>query len=95
MSIECAVHTQVCALLKSIMSYVIIFFFKEALTDLHIYPTPSPSAGCDTRSILKWNIACLNSEFYFWTVCLTKTKESCLPYYSSISGAKYMDSYFS
>ena len=44
-------------------------------------------AGCDTRSIFKQSLTGLDSEFSFsWTGCLTKAKESSLPYY--LAGGK-------
>ena len=41
---------------------------------------PLPWIRCDTRSIFKWSIDNLNSEFrLFLTGCLTKAKEHSLP----------------
>ena len=51
-------------------------------------------AGCDTRSFFKQNIAGLNSEFFFsYTGCLTKAKETSLPFIACEGGQ--IDSYFS
>ena len=56
------------------------FFFL-----LCVYPTPPPWAGCNTRSIFKWNKAGLNLEFSFLlTDCLAKAKEPSLSYYLSL-----------
>ena len=61
---------------------------------MHIYPSPPPWTGCDTRSIFK---ECLNSESsFFYTDCYTKAKELSLAYYLSIDGVgEYLDMYFS
>ena len=54
---------------------------------LSIFTNPSARAGYDTRSIFKWSLTGLNSEFSFsWTSCLTKAEEPSLPYYLSIAG---------
>ena len=54
----------------------------EPFGSLTIFTNPSARAGYDTRSIFKWSLTGLNSEFSFSkTSCLTKAKESSLPYY--------------
>ena len=52
-----------------------------------IFTNPSARAGYDTRSIFKWSLTGLNSEFYFSkTSCLTKAEEPSLPFYLLIAG---------
>ena len=52
---------------------------------IYIYTNPSLQVRCDTRSIFKWSTAGLKSEFSFSeTDCLTKAKETSLPYYLPI-----------
>ena len=59
------------------------------LHTLSYLPNPSTRAGYDTRSIFKWSLTGLNSEFSFsYTSCLTKAAESSLPYYLPISGGR-------
>ena len=41
-----------------------------------------------TRSISKWSLTGLNSEFSFLTSCLTKAEEHSLPYYLPIAGGR-------
>ena len=54
-----------------------------------ISTNPSARAGYDTRSIFKWSLTGLNSEFSFSkTSCLMKVEELCLPYYLPISGGR-------
>ena len=49
---------------------------------LSYLPNPSARAGYDTRSIFKWSLTGLNSEFSFSsTSCLPKAEELSLPYY--------------
>ena len=55
-------------------SYVVFDF------DFIIFTNLSTRAGYDTRSIFKWSLTGLKSEFSFWTSCLTKAEEPCLPY---------------
>ena len=54
-----------------------------------IFTNPTARVGYDTRSIFKWSLMGLNSEFSFsWTSCLTKVEELSLPYYLSIAGGR-------
>ena len=54
---------------------------------IYIFTNPSARAGYDTRSIFKWSITDLNSEFSFSQAsCLTKAEEPSLPYYLPIAG---------
>ena len=54
-----------------------------------IFTYPSIWAGYDIRSIFKWSLTGLNSEFSFSkTSCLTKAEEPSLPYYSLIAGGR-------
>ena len=49
----------------------------------------SARAGFDTRSIFKWSLTGLNSEFSFSkTSCFTKAEEPSLPYYLPIAGGR-------
>ena len=55
----------------------------------YIFTNPSTRAGYDTRSIFKWSLTGLNSEFSFsLTSCLTKAEEPSLPYYLPIAGGR-------
>ena len=60
------------------------------MTDIEqiIFTNPSARAGYDTRSIFKRSLTGLNSEFSFYTSCLTKAEESSLPYYLPIAGGR-------
>ena len=53
-----------------------------------IFTNPSARAGYDTRSIFKWGLTGLISEFSFSTSCLTKAKDPRLSYYLPIAGGK-------
>ena len=54
----------------------------------HIYQPPPP-ARYNTRSIFKWSLTGLNSEFSFSkTSCLTKAEELSLPHYLPIAGGR-------
>ena len=54
-----------------------------------IFTDPSTQAGYDTRSIFKWSLTGLNSEFSFsQTSCLIKAEEPSLPYYLPIAGGR-------
>ena len=56
---------------------------------LYLFTNPSARAGYDTRSIFKWSLTGLNTEFSFsQTSCLTKAEEPSLPYYLSIAGGR-------
>ena len=48
-------------------------------------PNPWPWKGCDLKLISNQSKTGLNSEFFFWTGCLTKAKEPSLPYYLLIA----------
>ena len=62
------------------------YFHFQANTYL---PTPSAWVRYDTRSIFKWSLTVLNSEFsYSWTSCLTKAEEPSLLYYLPIAGGR-------
>ena len=55
----------------------------------YIFTNPTARAGYDTRSIFKWSLIGLNSEFSFsWTSFLTKAEETSLPYYLPIAGGR-------
>ena len=55
---------------------------------IHIYQ-PLHSGRYDTRSIFKWSLTGLNSEFSFSKAsCLTRTEEPSLPYYLPIAGGR-------
>ena len=50
-------------------------------------PNPSARGGYDTRSIFKWSLTGLNSEFSFsYNSCLIKAEEPSLSYYLPIAG---------
>ena len=50
------------------------------------FTNPSARAGYDTRSIFKWSLTGLNSEFSSsLSSCLTKAKELSPPYYLPIT----------
>ena len=53
-----------------------------------IFSNLSARAGYDTRSIFKWSLTGLNSEFSFSTSCLTKAEEPSLHYYLPIAGGR-------
>ena len=56
---------------------------------IYIYTNSSAQAGYDTRSIFKWSLTGLNSEFSFsLTSCLTKAEEPSLPCYLPIVGGR-------
>ena len=58
-------------------------------TGLIIFTNPSARAGYDTRSIFKWTLTGLNSEFSFsLTSCRTKVEKPSLPYYLPIAGGR-------
>ena len=64
-------------------------FLSVCVVSVYIYPTPSPWAGSDIRSIFKLSKASLNSEFsYSWTGYLTKVKKPSLPYYFDLFGER-------
>ena len=50
-----------------------------------------PNPLYDTRSIFKWSLTCLNSEFSFLSGCHTKVKESSLPNYLPINGGRIVE----
>ena len=62
---------------------------KVYMVDLYVkflFVFTNPSAGYDTRSIFKWNLTGLNSEFSFSKIsCHTKVKKNLLPYYLLIN----------
>ena len=59
------------------------------LWPLIIFTNPSARAGYDTRSIFKWSLTGLNSEFSFSLIsCLTKAEEPNLSYYLPIAGGR-------
>ena len=62
---------------------------SQKLINLIIFTNPSARARYDTRSIFKWSLTGLNSEFSFsLTSCLTKAEEPSLPYYLPIAGGR-------
>ena len=59
---------------------------------LSIFTNPSARTGYDTRSIFKWSLTSVNSEFSFSkTSCLTKAEEPSLPYYLPIAGRSIIE----
>ena len=46
---------------------------------------------CDTKSFFKQNVIGLNSKISFKTGCLTKAKETSLPYYSWMGGGAVLE----
>ena len=56
---------------------------------ISLFTNPSARAGYDTRSIFKWSLTGLNSEFSFSLAsCLTKAEEPSLSYYLPIAGGR-------
>ena len=55
---------------------------------MYVLTNPSAQVKCDTRSIFKWNLTGLNSEFSFEIVFYTKVKELSLPNYLPIAGGR-------
>ena len=64
--------------------------FNSCLKSLRtIFNNPSTQAEHDTRSVFKWSLTGLNSEFSFSeTSCLTKAEEPSLSYYLPIAGRR-------
>ena len=59
---------------------------------MYVFTNLSTQAGCYTRSILKWSLTGLNSEFSLsLTGCLTKGKEPSLLYYLPIAGGRIIE----
>ena len=60
--------------------------FNEGLI---LFTNPYDQAGYETRSIFKWSLTDLNSEFSFsLTSCLIKAEEPSLSYYLPIAGGR-------
>ena len=58
-------------------------------TSMYPYlPNLSARAGYDTRSFFKQSLTGLNSEFSFYTSCLTKAEEPSLLSYLPIAGGR-------
>ena len=75
--------------LKNIPFLVGLRTFQHVFLYIYIYMKPFPQARYDTRSILKWSLKGLNSEFFFsHTNCHTKVIELSLPYYLPIARGK-------
>ena len=78
-------------LLSFLMTQLLALWYNS-ITILHsisIFTNPSAQAGYDTRSIFKWSLTGLNSEFSFsWTSCLIKAEELSLSYYLPIAGGR-------
>ena len=54
-----------------------------------MFTNPTARAGYDTRSIFKWSLTGLNSEYSFsYSSCLTKAEEPSLSYYLLIAGGR-------
>ena len=54
-----------------------------------IFTNPSARAGYNIRSIFKWSLTGLNSEYSFSeTSCLNKAEEPSLSYYLPIAGRR-------
>ena len=77
-----------CGMNKMQVQYVDIDLCRKSIsTQLRIYLTSAPQAGCDTWTIFKWSKAGFHSKFSFSkTGCLTKTKEPSRPYNLPITG---------
>ena len=61
---------------------VYIYIYIYVCVCVCVFTNPSTSAGYDARSIFKWSLTGLNSEFsFFKTNCVTRVKEPSLPYY--------------
>ena len=56
----------------------LMFFCAENSLQYYVFTNPSSLVGCDTRSIFKWGF---NKFSFFYSCCLTKAKETSLPYY--------------
>ena len=66
-----------------------LYLFPAFYLYLPYLPNPSTRAGYDTKSIFKWSLTGLNSDFSFSeTSCLTKAEEPSLPYYLPIAGGR-------
>ena len=60
----------------------LLILWMAIFVEFILFTTPSARAGYDTRSIFKWSLTGLKSEFSFSkTSCLTKAEESSLSYY--------------
>ena len=59
-----------------------------SLNDI-LFTNPSARTGYDTRSIFKWSLTGVNSEFSFSLAsCLTEAEEPSLSYYLPIAGGR-------
>ena len=64
--------------------YTVYLFFI-----IYIFTNPCARPGYNTRSIFKWSLTGLNSEFSFsQTSCLTKAEEPSLSYCLPIAGGR-------
>ena len=62
--------------------------FKTICSHTHTH-THTHTAGCDTRSIFKWHLKSLNTEFSFSEIiCYAKVKEPSLSYFLPIDGRR-------
>ena len=76
-----------CLSVSRLWDQVIITIIIIIIT-LYIFTNRVARAGYDTRSIFKRSLTSLNSEFSFYTSCLTKAEEPSLPYYLPIAGGR-------
>ena len=77
------VHLYISTIIVNSQLYTHIYTYTHASNPLYVFTNSSAGAGYDTRSIFKWSLTGLNSEFVFsCTGCLTKAEELSLPYYS-------------
>ena len=73
--------------LFDISVYVFTKHFTQAGFSVYVFTNHSAWAGCNTKSIFKWNSAGLNSEFSFSLIgCLTKVNSFCTAIYPYLEG---------
>ena len=77
---------------KKPLRYIYIYIYIYTIyiyIYIHTHTHLPTQAGYDTRSIFKWSLTGLNSEFSFsQTSCLTKAEEPSLPYYLPRAGER-------
>ena len=80
MPFSLSVFTLVCFAKKNSLIYISIYPYIYMGAALGTCTNFNPWEGCDTRSVFKQSLTCLNSSFSFSkTGCLTMAKDSCLP----------------
>ena len=66
--------------------------YQSNFYKLYIFTNPSTRGGYDTRSIFKWSLTGLNSEFSFsWTSYFTKAEEISLSNYLPKAGGRIIE----